>query len=228
MLFNSFLVLHIASGFLALTSGLLAAITRKGGSTHLRSGKFFAYMMYTVGVSALVLTLLRPNPFLMSVGFFTLYLTYTGQKAIEYFRLKTALQPGWKDKLPIYASLLVALYMVGKPISQMIQHEQFFVSVSLVFGSIMLSSVFQDVRTLRKADHFRPGNKQWLLRHIGMISGAYIAACTAFVVTNVQFSPSWVLWLGPTVIGSVFIAVSTRTWRKKLRLSTLIVAEDNY
>lgn len=222
MLFNTILLLHITSGFIALIAGLVSAVTKKGGKQHLRFGKAFVYAMYAVGISALSLTLLKANPFLMSVGFFTLYLTYSGQKAIAYFRLKAPHTPNWTDRLPVYAALLVGLYMVGRPLWAMYQNQAFFVSVSFVFGAIMLLSVRTDLLTLQKTEQFLPGNKQWLLRHIGMISGAYIAAFTAFLVTNWQFSPGWVLWLAPTVVGTAFITVNTRNWRKKLRITTAL------
>jgi len=49
--------------------------------------------------------------------------------------------------------------------------------------------------------------------HIGKISGGYIAAFTAFLITN-QVLPSIVGWLLPTVLGSVFIAY----WLRKTKV----------
>lgn len=47
----------------------------------------------------------------------------------------------------------------------------------------------------------------WWFAHIGSMGGSYISAVTAFVVVNIQLPQyGWVLWILPTLIGSVMIA----------------------
>jgi uncharacterized membrane protein len=219
MVHTIFLIIHITAGFTALFGGLIAAASGKGNRTHLLSGKWFVGAMYVVGISALIMTFIRPNLFLMLIALFSLYLTYSGRQAIVYFRLQKAYTPTWKDNAPVWLALTVSLFMLGWPISRMIIQGQFFVSVSLVFGAIMLSSSIQDIISLRKEENFTPRNRMWLIRHIGMISGAYIATLTAFLVTNIQLQPAWVVWLAPTFLGTFFIGRNTRIWKKKLRLN---------
>jgi hypothetical protein len=219
MVHTIFLIIHITGGFTALFGGLIAASSRKGNRAHLLSGKWFVWTMYIVGASALVMTFIKPNVFLLSVALFALYLTYSGKQAINYFRLKEAHIPTWKDKAPVWAALLVSLFMIGRPAYFMILQERLFVSVQLVFGLILFINAIQDLRTFQRKENFEPRNRRWLLRHIGMISGAYIATLTAFLVTNIQLQPAWVVWLGPTFVGMFFIARNTRIWKKKLRLN---------
>ena len=53
----------------------------KGGRLHRRSGNIYTLAMLFVGLSALVLAVADPNPFLFAVGVFSLYLVFTGWRA---------------------------------------------------------------------------------------------------------------------------------------------------
>ncbi|GMQ24291.1 hypothetical protein Aoki45_09730 [Algoriphagus sp. oki45] len=218
MLYQSLLILHIISGFLALLTGAMAMSSAKGQKNHLKSGKWYVYMMYVVGLSAILMTGLKSNPFLFTVGVFTLYLTYTGQRSIFYFRLKENYTTGWKDILPISIALIVSAGMVIQPIKTMLDEGAFYVSVMGVFGLILLISALRDLSKILHSRIFLPNDKTWLIKHIGMIGGAYIATLTAFLVTNVTINPGWVVWLTPTLVGSILISKASRDWRKKLKI----------
>jgi hypothetical protein len=220
MLFQSLLILHIIAGFVALLVGAMAIVSRKGSQNHLKSGKWYVISMFIVGFSAIAMTQLKSNPFLFTVGVFTLYLTYAGQRSIFYFRLKEAYRTGWKDRLPILIALIVAMGMVGQPIYQMLKSGVFSVNVMAVFGAILLGFGIRDLIMLIKYPIYQPNDKTWLIKHIGMVGGAYIATLTAFLVTNVTFSPGWVIWLAPTLIGSILIARASKAWRIKLKINT--------
>ncbi len=220
MLFQSFLILHIVAGFLALLLGAMAIASRKGQKNHLKSGKWYVIMMYAVGISAIVMTQLKPNPFLFTVGVFTLYMTFTGQRSIFYFRLKSAYRTTWKDLVPIGIALLVAAGMVLQPIYQMVQTNIISISVMAVFGAILMGFAIRDLVMVVKTPTFQPNNKAWLIMHIGRIGGAYIATLTAFLVTNLTFQPAWVIWLAPTLVGSILLAKASKDWSKKLKISS--------
>lgn len=66
-------------------------------------------------------------------------------------------------------------------------------------------------------------NKSWIRYHIGRISGAYIAAVTAFLVSNVSTNPEFIAWLLPTVIGIPLVSVLRRRYfaRKKQSANVL-------
>lgn len=220
MLYQTFLVIHVIAGFLALLLGAMAIASRKGQKNHIKSGKWFVVMMYAVGLTAIVMTQLKPNPFLFTVGVFTLYLTYTGQRSIFYYRLKESYQTGWRDLAPIGSALIVSAGMVIQPIYTMLETGTLHVSVMGVFGLILLISALGDLSKVLQSRVFQPNDKTWLIKHIGMISGAYIATLTAFLVTNVNISPGWVVWLTPTLIGSILISKASREWRKKLKINS--------
>jgi hypothetical protein len=84
----------------------------------------------------------------------------------------------------------------------------------------MLGFVIGDLSMLVKNPTFQANDKSWLIKHISMIGGAYIATLTAFLVTNVNFSPAWVIWLAPTIIGSILLARTSKEWRNKLKINS--------
>src|SRR4051812_101788 len=77
------LVLHIVSGFLALSCGTFAVIARKGSPSHIRSGRIFYYSMLLVSVSALLLSGYKQNLFLFCIGIFSFYQNYAGARAVR-------------------------------------------------------------------------------------------------------------------------------------------------
>lgn len=219
-MYKAFLFLHIAAGTLALGSGLLAITAAKGRKNHNRAGRTYELAMYAVAATAILMCLLKFNPFLLAIGIFSLYLTYTGKRALFYFRLREDYRPGLPDKLPAAAGLCTALFMIGFPVWQMVAQGRFFVPVLAVFGIALLVNSFNDLVTFRQPALFRAGNRRWLLKHIGMMGGAYIATTTAFLVTSIQIPAQWVVWVGPTVIGSFLISRAIRSWKAKLKLQT--------
>jgi hypothetical protein len=57
----------------------------------------------------------------------------------------------------------------------------------------------------------------WFFRHIIGMFSAYIATFTAFAVTNLEFLPPVVLWLLPSVVGSLGISLTVRHYKARLR-----------
>ncbi len=215
-MYKILLILHVAVGIVALISGAVAIFSKKGAKLHLKSGKVYVAAMYSIGITALIMTIMKFNPFLLSIALFSSYLTYSGNQAIKYWRLKEAFVPTLKDKLPYYIAFLTSIFMIGFPVAEMILSKSLFVPILGIFGSIMLANSINDIRTHANNDNFKPRRKEWLIQHIGMMGGAYIATTTAFLVNNVHIDPMWIWWLLPSVIGSVFITRSIREWQKKL------------
>jgi uncharacterized membrane protein len=216
-MYKAILLFHILAGTVALGSGLVAIFAAKGRQNHNRSGRTYELAMYAVGVSAILMTLLKFNPFLLSIGIFALYLTYAGKRALFYFRLRQTYSPGIPDKLPSVAGLVTGLFMIGFPVWQMVMQGSFFVPVLAIFGFTLSGSCIGDLYRLRKPELFTPGNKVWLLKHIGMMGGAYISTVTAFLVNNVHIEQQWLVWVAPTAVGTVLISRAIRNWSSKLK-----------
>src|ERR1700759_1005352 len=99
-MYKAILIIHVLLGATALISGAYAIFAKKGSKLHTNSGNIYYRCMYGVGLSALIMTLLKFNPFLLSIAIFSVYLTYGGKKAIYMWRLKEVYTPTLKDKLP--------------------------------------------------------------------------------------------------------------------------------
>lgn len=219
MFYSVLLIIHIVSGSAALIGGLAAIVARKSKGLHSRAGTVYYISMYVVGATAITMTLIRFNPFLLAIGLFAVYLTYTGRKAITMFRATEPWKPQFSQLLPSYLALAVSVFMIGWPMVRMFMEGHFFVPILGVFGLILFLNAWQDVKALREVSNLFPRNRMFLLMHIGKMSGAYIATVTAFLVNNVSTNPAWIAWLLPTLIGSPLIARSIRIWKQKLRLA---------
>lgn len=181
------LLLHIAAGYTALTSGTLIMIFRKATATHVRIGRVFFASMLLVSLSALVLSLLKDRDFLLHVGIFVLYQVVAGWRSVR----DRSLRPKAVDLLLLTAALANAVAMLRTG------HI-----VLIVFAGISFLLVGQDLLWyyfhMKKG---RPVGLRWLSRHLGMMIGAFIGTVTAFLTVNIQWEgPIWILWLGPTFV----------------------------
>jgi len=195
-----FLFIHIVFGGMALATGLVAILSKKGNRIHRGGGKIFVGSMILTSVSAVILSFINPNPFLMAIGFFSLYLTLAGW--IWALRLKEEIRMVWNKRVSVLG-VLISIFMLYQAFANGKLNL-----VLLVFGIIQLvlaaSGLFQ------KADR-----KKNIPRHVARIGGAYIATVTAFLVVNVDFLPGLILWLAPTVLGTILISVAITKWIKR-------------
>jgi uncharacterized membrane protein len=196
MIHTTILILHIVAGTLALLAGAVAIFSQKGKTVHRSGGKLFVATMTITALAAIGLSLLNPNMFLLAIGFFTLYLTFSGW--IWALRMTQAKKVSLNYLIGSFG-LLSALLLL---------YKAFTVSnrvniILLVFAGIQLSMALVD---LLKKLAIRKNTS----RHISKIGGAYIAATTAFLVVNNSFLPPILAWLAPSLIGTVFIILAIR------------------
>jgi len=194
------LIVHSFCGVLALLCGSISALYRKGSKGHITSGKYFGILMLVTGLSAFALSILKPNPFLFGIGLFTMYLVSSGWI--------------WIRRFPFHQKVRYAKFIgFGGLISSL-----FMVSVGFYWGEagIVLFIFSAILVTLSSIDIWMKVNPVSTARlHGGRMGGAFIAAVTAFLVTNVSTSYPLLLWLGPTVIGSVLIAFGIKKYYRK-------------
>jgi hypothetical protein len=206
------LFIHIIGGSIALLSGLAAIFTVKGSAPHRLSGKIYFGGMTAVFVGAVVVALAHQNYFLLMVGFFSYYMTVRG------YRILYLKNPDHKQKIYLVdvSISIVASVFVGMLVWWGVRElwvGQMMGVVGIVFGGIGLSLVISDVQKI-----FNPPSDRmhWWYGHISSMGGSYIAAITAFVVVNIQLPQfQWVLWILPSVVGSIIIGQTIRFYRKK-------------
>lgn len=213
-LFTLLLILHIAAGATGLLTGTINLILRKGDKIHARWGRVFFYALMVAGFSGIGMSLIHPNYFLTIVGIFTVYMVGTG---FRYIRLRLAgvdNDPKPLDWMMTYSMALAGVLFLALGINALIQGITFGI-VYIVFGTISLLFVRTDIKNYRGKAKAR---NYWLLAHLQRMTGAYIAALTAFLVVNANllfaFVPGFVYWLLPTAILTPLII----RWSRKYSL----------
>lgn len=224
MITNTILYLHIFAGFLALATGSVAIATKKGKGKHVKAGRIYFWGMVLVAISALYLSVIRPNPFLLFISLFSFFLTWSGYKAIH-----------WKNKpltgiTAIFNNILIPLFLVIG-LAMVVLPLVFWLGFSIpgklgqlnivlfIFGAIFCAIAGVELKHLLKPE--RSSKFWWMYRHIGSMLGAYIATFTAFLVVNGNFLPQLVVWLGPTLVVTPIISYWIRKYRFKLEKSQL-------
>jgi len=191
---------HVILGAIALLTGSLSLIVKKGGFLHRKSGLVFVFTMLVSAIMSMTVAV-QPNhisPFLLSVGILTIYFVIGGYLALRYKKKYVNLIA---DKCLALAMLVIGIAMMSHPL--FLNHINI---VMIVFG--VLGTIFA-VKDFANFYFHEELHKQWLTLHLGKITGGYISAFTAFIVVN-QFLPGIIGWILPGIIGGVFIAIWTR------------------
>lgn len=178
--------LHILSGSLALLSGLLAIGSLKGAYLHRFSGRVFFWSMCLLSFTALLMAYIHANAFLAMLGVFAFYQNFGGYRVVR----KKTVKPGPADYMVLLAASVNTVLMAMS-----------LVPVLMVFAALSAALITAEIRTIICIKRgSQPDRLLYLRRHIGMMTGAYISALTAFLV-NIRplGSPVWV-WLMPTLV----------------------------
>ena len=195
-LYSILLYIHIATGSLALLTGTINMVQKKGGIKHRKMGRFYVGSMLATGISALIMAQIKPNPFLFIVGVFTIYLVGTADRYIQ----PTLKKPSLIDWAYTVGMLVFSFIFILLGMSAAIQSNAMG-WVMLTFGGIGLFSVFQDIKNYLGKN---PARNYRLLTHIGRMVGGYTATVTAVLVVNgdrLPFAvPEFLLWLSPTLV----------------------------
>lgn len=194
---------HALFGGIALLSGLLALLFRKGKNTHKKTGKLFYYAMLLSAITALIISTLpnHQSPFLFSIGIFSSYFVLTGYRALQF-----------KDKNPnLKIDRAISRIMILTGILMIFYAPLVYQKINIiltVFGIVGLIFSSRDLILYKNEAKLQ---KVWLKLHLGKMLGGYISATTAFVVVNDFFSSIYG-WFVPGIIGGFYIVY----WIKKL------------
>ena len=199
------LALHIAAGATALLTALLAFLFKASNSAHkwhVYSGLIFFGSMAVVFGTAVPLAVIGENVFLLFIGVFSFYLAWSGWR----YARRRPIEPRAADRV---GAGLMAASAVG-----MIAYGAWMVGAGdglgialAVFGFIGGSLCLADLRG-RRVEY-----RERISGHLTRMLAAAIATITAFLVTNVQAEPAFVIWLAPTVVITPLIY----WWNRKIR-----------
>ncbi len=197
---------HAGFGGIALLTGLLALIVKKGSSVHKKTGKLFFYAMLTSAIMALVISVLpnHESPFLFGVGIFSSYFILSGYRALRF-----------KHKNPnLTIDRVISGIMLVSGIAMVLYFPIFHKEFNIVLAVFGCLGIYGSIRDLRLFANPEKLQQNWLKLHLGQMTGGYIAATTAFIVVN-NFFPSFYGWFIPGIIGSFYIAYWVRKLEKK-------------
>jgi hypothetical protein len=213
-LFTPLLILHILGGSAGLITGTIAALVKKGSKPHLLSGKIFFWGMFIASFSALILSWIpgHESLFLFAVGGFTLYMILSGYRIVLLKRKSKQQEQSFSpiDYVITLFGFSFAVFLLIQSVKGLL-HGNTFSIVPGVFGLICMSYVLLDIRLFTGNATIK---QSWMYNHIVRMMGAMIASYTAFLVVNVQIDMQWILWLLPSVIGSIFITVFLRKYTR--------------
>lgn len=188
--------IHATLGAIALLTGFVAILAKKGRIIHKQSGKIFYISMLSSAILAFIISVLpnHQSPFLFSIGIFSIYFLIGGVRSLkfkdEYHHFKT-------DKIIAYIMILTAIAMITYPIIL----NSCINIILTVFGIIGLVFAIRDLMLFRNRKRIKTG---WLKLHLGKMLGGYIASVTAFFVTSNILSGIY-NWFVPGIFGSIYI-----------------------
>lgn len=192
-LYNILLAIHITCGGIALGAGLSAMLTKQVISRHqwhMTVGRFFYYAMVGIFVTALPMTILKPDLFLFLVSIFSFYLAHAGWR---YAKNRKGI-PRRLDYFSAGLMIIVTLAMIAYGIYLLRALDDNNGITMLVFGSIGLGHGLADMAIQLKGG---VKGKHRIAMHLTLMMGASIATVTAFIVTNIEYQPRYVLWIAP-------------------------------
>ena len=201
---------HIAAGVLALSAGLVAIATEKGGRRHVRAGRIYVGSMAVVVTTALPLAAVDADYFLFSIAVFSGYLVFTGWRVLARKRP----EPGVASPVDWAANLTMVgfgLAMVGLGGANLLDGDGLGVAL-VVFGAIGLALAGGQVWSIYSPPE---DPREWFSRHIVFMGAGYIATVTAAVTVNLVMLPPVLRWVGPTLVGTPLIAVAVARYERR-------------
>ncbi len=190
------IIVHACFGGIALVTGGISLLSKKGSTIHKRSGKAFYYTMLTSVLMSLFIAIMpnHKSSFLFSIGLFSLYFIIGGYRSLKYKMRDVVLK---LDKILGSLIIVTGITMVVYPI--MLKNTVD--TVLMVFGIIAIIFGVIDLILLNNVKKLR---KNWLKIHLSKMISGYVAAMTAFVVVNGWIPGVWA-WFTPGVFGTIYM-----------------------
>lgn len=206
-------ILHVAAGGVALLAGLLAILSLKGKKLHLLSGKIYFWAMAAIFFTAIPIAIPKQNIFLLCISVFSFYMAFSGYR---FTRLKRITAPPRFDQAVAVLAAAAGLGMIGWAGWILMQQFSPMAVILAVFGAFSAGMALQDLRRFASRENVKG---RYIIGHLIRMEGSYIAAITAFLVNNFTHLPPLVIWLTPTLLGTIGITLSARHYRKKYKVA---------
>ena len=186
------LPVHILAGTIALLCAALAVSSEKGKKLHVLSGRTYFWCMVAIFLTAIPMSIISSNIFLLLIAIFSFYLAFSGMRFARN-RKGVATTLDWVAVSLMILSgawmwILAGIYFTNND-SQYIP--------LLVFGFLALFLGYGDYSSHKNKT---ATGKERIAKHLTNMLGGTVAVITAVLVVNPPFDPEWVWWVLPTAL----------------------------
>jgi uncharacterized membrane protein YidH (DUF202 family) len=186
------LPIHILAGTIALLSAVFAICSEKGKRTHITAGKTYYWGMVLIFLTALPMSIITENIFLLLIAIFSFYLAFAGRRFAQN-RKGIASIIDW-----IAVGLVISAGLGMWVLALFYYFENNFQYITLtIFGFIAVAFGYTDYKTYKRQE---ATGKKRISRHLTNMLAGTIAVVTAVLVVNIDMEPQWLPWILPTVI----------------------------
>jgi hypothetical protein len=186
------LPIHILAGTIALLAAAFAICSEKGKKIHITAGRTYYWGMAGIFLTALPMSIITSNVFLVLIAFFSFYLAFAGRRFAQN-RKGIASIIDW-----IAVGLVISAGLGMWVLALFYYFENNFQYITLtIFGFIAVALGYTDYKTYKQQE---ATGKKRIARHLTNMLAGTIAVVTAVLVVNIDMEPQWLPWILPTVI----------------------------
>ena len=206
-------LLHIIAGAIALCSGFVVILIKKGTARHIWYGKIYLVSMLVLGSTGVIVATVRDIPLSMLNGFVICYFVLSSLSTIRNPEYQTSVYDKW---LTLFAWTLVigfGWYAYQVSLSENGQLGGFGIAEYSVFGSVMLFSAMADLRYLMKSGL---SSVQKVVRHLWRMLFPLFMATAAFFLGQAKLFPKSLQSIEVLAIPVLFVLISMVYWSAKV------------
>jgi uncharacterized membrane protein YidH (DUF202 family) len=192
------LPIHIMAGTIALLSAVFAICSEKGKKIHITAGKTYYWGMVLIFLTALPMSLITKNIFLLLIAIFSFYLAFAGRRFAQN-RKGIASRIDW---VAVGLMMFTGLGMWILALLYYIENNSQYITLT-IFGFIAIALGYTDYKTYKQQE---AKGKKRISRHLTNMLAGTIAVVTAVLVVNVSIEPQWLPWVLPTLLITPVIA----------------------
>lgn len=204
------IVIHVTTGTAALLLGLVALLSKKGGSIHKRCGLIFLFIIAIVILTALLGVLaFGANRFLIALTMLSGYHAFSGYRVIKS-----------KSNRPKTWDILVSMLTLSSGIYFLYYLD----SIGMIWSPVIIYSTvgalfvviaYDFLRYLIKAERYK---NIWLFEHIYKMIAAFTALLAAFIGTVLPQYHPYSQFL-PSIAGTLLAIGSILYFHRKRALT---------
>ena len=196
---DGLVLFHICTAIVTTLMGLGTVFSKKAMYDHKTLGKVYYYGMLVTIVSAFIIICFpeHMNIHMLLVGFFSLYFTLMGFRAISFKNLEITKSVKRADRLMVVGLGVISIFMSIYGVWTWVSGDNWGI-ILLVYSLFGYVNVWYDHKYL-SSDFSRP--YEWVKIHSTKMIASFIGAVTAVMVTQLSDLLGLWAWFIPSVLG---------------------------